>query len=314
WQLWAAPHHHAPDGPALVRPLLAIDRADIEQYVAHHQLTPRHDSSNTKTTALRVRVRQHYLPLLRGEQPQLNQILAATAAQLRSADDFIEQSLTTAWDSFATTDQHTVSIDPTGYAALHPALQTAALRRVIHHCVGSLRGYTDEHIAALHSAIHAGALIARPLPLGITLSWRNGCAVIHRPLTAPAAFALSTPTLLTPGVPVTLYAATLVSTLLPSGGVSSPLAVYIDPAPAYTLRTRRPGDVIAIGHGKHRRVQDVLLDAKIPAHQRADWPLLCAGEIVVWVVGVRLDPAFHRDIGATLHLAVRSTGSTPPDA
>lgn len=306
WQQWAAPHHHAADGPPLLRPLLAIDRSVIDAYVAHAGLTPTSDPSNTKTTALRVRVRHQLLPLLRREQPQLNHILAATAEHLRQADDFIEHSLDHAWDSFAVTHPHAVHLDPVAYESIHPALQTAALRRVILHAAGTLRGSADEHIAALRSAVLNRSHVTTPLPLDITLTWHSGTAVVRRRNHAPAAFALLQPRALVPGDPLQLQAATLESTLVPAGMPSSPLAVSLIPSHPYTIRTRQPGDVIGIGHGKHRRVQDVLVDAKIPAHQRAAWPLLCHGDTVVWVVGVRLDPAYHCEGAPALLVTVET--------
>ena len=69
--------------------------------------------------------------------------------------------------------------------------------------------------------------------------------------------------------------------------------VFLQPNHRYTLRTRQAGDRIGIGNGRHRRVQDVLVDAKIPASQRATWPLVCIDDHVVWVVGVRSDPGYR---------------------
>lgn len=69
----------------LLRPLIRVDRADIERYVARHGLPSVHDPSNEDPRFLRVRVRRELLPLLRelgaGVEEHLN-ALADEAGQL----------------------------------------------------------------------------------------------------------------------------------------------------------------------------------------------------------------------------------------
>jgi tRNA(Ile)-lysidine synthase len=52
------------------------------------------------------------------------------------------------------------------------------------------------------------------------------------------------------------------------------------------VRTRRPGDRVLLANGKHRKLSDVLIDAKVPRGERDRVPLLVrrgpAGEVVVW--------------------------------
>jgi tRNA(Ile)-lysidine synthase len=60
----------------------------------------------------------------------------------------------------------------------------------------------------------------------------------------------------------------------------------------YIARTRQPGEMMSIGHGRHRRIQDIMVDARIPASQRAHWPIIATQQQIVWVPGVRIDPAF----------------------
>jgi tRNA(Ile)-lysidine synthase len=53
------------------------------------------------------------------------------------------------------------------------------------------------------------------------------------------------------------------------------------------VRARRPGDRIA---GRRKKVQDLLVDAKVPRAERDDWPLVVRGDEVVAVPGI-LDAA-----------------------
>jgi tRNA(Ile)-lysidine synthetase-like protein len=61
--------------------------------------------------------------------------------------------------------------------------------------------------------------------------------------------------------------------------------------PGLVVRSRRPGDRLA---GRSRKVQDVLVDAKVPRDERDDWPLVATSEgAVVTVVGLAEAPGWE---------------------
>jgi tRNA(Ile)-lysidine synthase len=56
------------------------------------------------------------------------------------------------------------------------------------------------------------------------------------------------------------------------------------------VRTRRPGDRLA---GRRKKVQDLLVDAKVPRAERDTWPLVLSGEEVVAVPGIAEAPGWE---------------------
>ena len=59
--------------------------------------------------------------------------------------------------------------------------------------------------------------------------------------------------------------------------------------PDLEVRARRPGDHLA---GRRKKVQDLLVDAKVPRAERATWPVVtCAGEVVA-VPGIATAPGW----------------------
>jgi tRNA(Ile)-lysidine synthase len=56
------------------------------------------------------------------------------------------------------------------------------------------------------------------------------------------------------------------------------------------IRSRRPGDRLA---GRSKKVQDLLVDAKVPKAERDDWPLVVCGDEVVAVPGVAEAPGWE---------------------
>jgi tRNA(Ile)-lysidine synthetase-like protein len=56
------------------------------------------------------------------------------------------------------------------------------------------------------------------------------------------------------------------------------------------IRSRRPGDRLA---GRSKKVQDLLVDAKVPRAERDDWPLVVCGDNVVAIPGVAEAPGWE---------------------
>lgn len=294
WSIWAA--SAPPRQTTLVRPLLAVSRATILDYCQARQLSPRHDPSNDKQSALRVRVRHNLLPALRHEQPQLDQLLAQTALLSSDNDDFINSSLMAHWDQLTQASATHITLQRAYFLTLHPTLQRAALRQAITQYHGTLREISFGHIEGLRTALIAGTAPSEPLPKGIatqiTTTTLTIGAVTHpvAPVYRGGAQILTPPLAITCGQYV-LHVAQAQITAQPARHVG--WQVFLHPNHGYTLRTRQAGDRIGIGNGHHRRIQDVMVDAKIPVAQRDFWPLICIDEKVVWVVGVRSDPAYH---------------------
>jgi tRNA(Ile)-lysidine synthase len=66
--------------------------------------------------------------------------------------------------------------------------------------------------------------------------------------------------------------------------------------PGLVVRSRRPGDRLA---GRSRKVQDVLVDAKVPRDERDAWPLVTTEEgMVVTVVGLAEAPGWEGAVRA----------------
>lgn len=70
------------------------------------------------------------------------------------------------------------------------------------------------------------------------------------------------------------------------------LRVYVDAErlpDTLSVRAWRPGDRMRpLGMARDKKLQDVFSDAKVPREARHRLPLVCAGDRIVWVAGVRL--------------------------
>jgi tRNA(Ile)-lysidine synthase len=86
------------------------------------------------------------------------------------------------------------------------------------------------------------------------------------------------------------------------------LALPLAEGDRVTVRNRRPGDRIhPLGASGSRRLKEVLIDRRMPRHQRDRLPLLAVGERIAWVPGVTIDQRFRLDGHATAWVAEVST-------
>jgi tRNA(Ile)-lysidine synthase len=74
---------------------------------------------------------------------------------------------------------------------------------------------------------------------------------------------------------------------------TAPYQAWLDgrtAAGGLTLRTRQPGDRIQpLGMGgKSIKVADLMINEKIPAQARKNWPLILSGEDIIWIPGLRI--------------------------
>ena len=85
--------------------------------------------------------------------------------------------------------------------------------------------------------------------------------------------------------------AVCVSNTLPASPCWSVVVVVVTRLTSRKVRSRRPGDRLA---GRSRKVQDVLVDAKVPRRERDAWPLVATEDgAVVAVPGLETAPGWE---------------------
>jgi tRNA(Ile)-lysidine synthase len=77
--------------------------------------------------------------------------------------------------------------------------------------------------------------------------------------------------------------------------------------PVLTVRSRLPGDrLVPFGSRTPKKLQDLLVDARLPAEQRDALPILVAEGTIIWVPGLRRAEFGRTSPGQeTVHIALR---------
>jgi tRNA(Ile)-lysidine synthetase-like protein len=90
------------------------------------------------------------------------------------------------------------------------------------------------------------------------------------------------------------------------GGCDDPNATHLRPGLDLRLGFRRPGLRMRPSRGGGtRKLQDILVDARLPREDRDSWPLVFAGERLAWVPGIAVDADLATVAGEpSVHVAI----------
>jgi tRNA(Ile)-lysidine synthetase-like protein len=321
------PQLAVPSAPAsgelfLVRPLLAVTRAEIAAYCAEHGLRPRFDRSNEDTTYFRNRLRLELIPLLEQYNPGIRAVLARTAELMAGEAELLRASLEAAWGQVVLpSPAGEVYFDLQAWRALPLGLQRATLRQAIYHLRRNLRDVNWVHIeravwlareglTGQQATLVAGLVLEvgyqalRVGPAGSAgrhLLWSAGVTRgSFPPTTSPIPQVTDTIPLAVPGITsvgggwqvevVRLAPASLP----PDVPGDDPWTAYLDAEAVgddLALRPRQPGDRFQPqGLGGHSvRLHEFMINLKVPRPARAGWPLLIGRFGIAWVCGLRVD-------------------------
>jgi tRNA(Ile)-lysidine synthase len=282
-------------GPALARPMLEITRTETLRYCREAGLTPREDPTNLLLQATRNRLRHEVLPLLRRVNPRLDEALCRLGEAAAADIDHLEAAADAEWQSQAAFEDGGVVFPRRTFASLSPALRARLLRRAVGHLAGAAVEPEAVHVAAVEEAV-AKRRGSVSLPHGLTASvgarnvrigWRSSrmtsLAIAETPLAVPGRTDL-------PGWTVLVE---IVKPPPPQPRPRTRFEAWLDSdavGPQLIVRSRRPGDRLRpLGLGGEKKLQDVLVDARVPREERDAVPLVCAPWGIAWVVGHRLD-------------------------
>lgn len=302
------PAGRLPEAPdlTLLRPLLGVERAEIERYCAEHDLQPRIDASNVDATFFRNRLRHELLPLLENYNPQIRERLRHTAAVVAADYELLQQLRREAWEEVLRERGATwLRVDLAGWRALPLSLRRSTIRHAVWTLRASLRDVTYEPVEQARRVAEGGEVGAQAtLPGGLTLTveydaWRLAAEGAPAPVRGPQlprekGLALSLPGRVSLAGGWFLEAEA-VGDVSPEEAAQNAdrWTAYVDAGEAreLTVRPRRAGERLQpLGMGGHSaKVSDVMINEKVPAALRERWPLVARGEQVVWLVGYRLD-------------------------
>jgi tRNA(Ile)-lysidine synthase len=271
-----------PQRGLVVRPLLDRTREELEAFLREQGTGFVVDPMNTDRRHFRARVRHDVLPVLsRGAGFEVTERLASFARLAAEDDALLSELADAAWRRLVLPDG---SLDAVGLRALEPPLRRRVLVRLLTQAGALVDEATVELV--LEAVSHGRAAT---LSGGLQLRAAGGSVRCLRPQRATAG--------------VLTLEGEGASGLLEGTGWRFTVSAQPPPPGALvlglpartrwplTVRTRRPGDRVQGAVGS-RKLQDVLVDLRLPAERRDLQPVVTDAEgRLLWVPGLWAPPA-----------------------
>jgi len=291
--LAAMPAARAGRRPTLVRPLLALPRAALEDYARRHGVRWIEDESNADTGLRRNFLRHEIVPRLAAAFPGYPATLVRAAAHSAEAAQLLDElAALDAGDGIVTGDD--------GAPTLDRALLAALAQRSPPRARNLLRWFLRRHDLPPPSTARLAAMLdqfvraapdarVRAAHAGVELGIFRGRIVVHAGAVAAYAIAWQ-------GEP---------ALALPHGvlefapAVGEGLAASRLRAAAVTVRRREGGERLRLTeNAPPRALTRLLYDARIAPWQRASLPLVYCGDELAAVPGIGVDAAHRAAAGA----------------
>ncbi len=256
-----------------VRPLLNVWRTDVMAYLEGRGVIAIEDPANSNLSFARVRMRKRLLPALERDRPGIVMRMHAAAASAAAMQDTI-------------TAQARGRRSREAIASMSLPVAAECLRTLYAEAGGRLPSLSRGQLEAmirLAAGRRGGAGI--DLPGGLRFRVVGSRVEVVPRVTPRMSSVLS---------------------VRSCTGCSEAGAVHLKPGLELTVGHRRPGlRMRPAGGAGTRKLQDILVDARVPREERDSLPLVFAGDRLAWVPGLAVDRDLKSAIGETsLHVTL----------
>jgi tRNA(Ile)-lysidine synthase len=278
----------------LVRPLIEVDRAEVESYLRERSTEWREDSTNASRRFARNRIRHELLPQLGREwNPEIVRTLTRTADWARAEEEYWEQEIDSLEAGRLVVENGSLLLKASAVMALPAGAARRLIRRAMERGKGDLRGvdfrHVDEVLRLAGQDSGTGRVQAEGLEIRRSFDWLRfdksgndwGTMTYRLPAAVPGRVEIL------PGGPV-------ISLELIEKTENSCLSecVYNDSmgcvdwerlAGSLTVRNWMAGDRYQpSGSISIRKLKTLFQLARIPVWERRRWPVLVDGDSIVW--------------------------------
>lgn len=294
--------HWRTEGASLViiRPLLELTRDETTAYCRQHRLAPRTDASNLSLEPFRNRIRHRLLPELLKYNPRVAEALLRTARIAAEDLMFIDKEVERLWYKVARVEKDSVIIHKNEFSALPSALKRYLLRAAVEKLLDNLKDIEAGHIEDIIDALEkpAGKVIGLPDGLHFTIEYDRYVLSLDASSLCPFPPLEGETELKIPGrtgIPGWNIEAAVIAPSaaaeadIKSGGLTACFD-YDRTGNKLTVRRRRPGDRFQpLGMARPKKLNEFMIDARIPRSWRNRIPIVGSPEQILWAVGYRID-------------------------
>ena len=288
----------------IIRPILDIDRRDIEEYCKQYKLNPRIDESNLENIYTRNKIRLDLIPYMKENfNPNLTESIVRMGNSLRSDNDYIENEALNKFKEVSTLSYDGIRININNYKNLHNSIKARVLRYAIKNLLGDTNFIEQKHIDDIIE-LEGDSKIDKMinLPRGIFVYRKKDYILITNKeiVIEDIEFCYNVPS---NGLKKVNEIGLIVQTEVMSiekykTSKSDKSCQWFDfnkIKGGVIVRSRKPGDKIKLPGGS-KKIKDLFIDLKIPKEHRCRIPIICDQEGILAVANLKHSANYKIDL------------------
>lgn len=291
----------------IIRPLLDIERSDIEEYCRKNSLQPRTDSSNTHAIYTRNKIRLELIPNIQ-KLLGINLIntLSRMSDLIKIDSDFINMNALESYHKcIKNLNEDQAELDLAKLADLHPAIMSRVIRLALNEIKGDLKGIENIHIKNVENLIlkgRTGAVVQLPGKLRVARSYRfikiyrekenRGIPEFNIKMNIPGKTDIEA---LEACIEAEIIENRFDSNFYKNikNNAMEQFFDYDILSEGINIRQRRKGDKFRpCGSKGTKKLKEYFIDQKVPKEIRDSIPLVATGSDIVWIIGYKINDKF----------------------
>ncbi len=306
----------------IIRPLLCLTKAQIENYLKSNKIEYREDETNFLEEYTRNKIRLKVLAYVENNiNSKVKENIVRNANMLNEIDSYVSKNIIQGYDRVVTisSDKYNLNVNNLNYEDI--VIRKGIVREVILRLIGKLKDIESTHIMQILSLMEkeVGKRINLPYGLIAIKDYRhiilyvgdlnnNKMDIISRGIkyledvVVPSSFYCP---FIDKNISFTL--SKYKKNLIIEKNVYTKLIDCDKISNTIQLRTRCEGDYIEIRGGK-KKLKNFFIDEKIPREDRDKILLVADGHHIIWIVGYRISEAYKITDNTKLVLEIKIDG------
>lgn len=289
---------------SIIRPILDIDRKDIEDYCKHYDLKPRIDKSNLDNIYTRNKIRLELIPYMKDNfNPNVIESIVRMSNSLKSDSDYIECESNIKYNEVSIKDKDSVNIDIKKYISLHKAIKTRILRKAISDLFGDTNFIDQKHIEDIMELENESKLdkkITLPRRMFAYRTKNNIILTTREIINEDIEFCYNIPIngfVKIKELDLIIETQTMSIDRYKSmkSDKSSKVFDFNKVKGGIIARSRDQGDKIKLSIGS-KKIKQLFIDLKIPKEERCKIPIIADSEEIMCVGNQRISENYKIDI------------------
>ena len=288
----------------IIRPLLDVERNEIEEYCEAYNLNPRIDKTNLENIYTRNKIRLDLLPYMKDNfNSNVIESIVRMSNSLKSDNDYIEKEAEAKFREVSNIkEKGFVEINLDDFVCLHDAIKVRVLRNSIKHILGDTNFVDQRHIEDIMS-LEDNSKVNKmlTLPRNIFVYRKKDSIILTNEeiVNEEIEFYYNVPS---NGFIKIKELKQIIETQVMS--IDRYKSMKLDNSSkgfdfnkvkgGIVIRSRRQGDKIKLAMGS-KKVKDLFIDLKIPREERCKIPIITDSEGIICVGDYKISENYKID-------------------